>query len=225
MFDRDDIGRGKPACPKRQRTYFEVGVQQLQASIRQFVLDDCGRDDGDAEALDGHVNDGRKRGAGVQPDRRQIGPVEQCAYRLIGLGFPRKGDDRIFREILPRHTTGADPERGTCQETNRVIAQHAIVHGRGGYRSQHKGQLYFLREQPGAQIRRDVDFDLERQIRIGFVDAFDEPRQPRVHDGLGDAEPQHTAHRGAIANLGHHLRAQADQLFRIHHHLPSARRR
>ncbi len=55
--------------------------------VDQFVLDDGGRDHGDTEALDGHMNDSRKRGAGVQPHRRQIRAIEQRTDDLVRLGL------------------------------------------------------------------------------------------------------------------------------------------
>ncbi|MGY4410753.1 hypothetical protein ACVWW4_002489 [Bradyrhizobium sp. LB7.1] len=60
---------------------------------------------------------------------------------------------------------------------------------------------------------------------IDLVHALHEAGQPGVHDSFGNAETHHTAHRRAVADLGQHLGAQADQFFRIHHHLPAARRR
>jgi hypothetical protein len=75
------------------------------------------------------------------------------------------------------------------------------------------------------QVGRHVDLDLQRQVGIEVVDALDQPRQPGMHDGLGDAEPEHAAHRRAVADLGHHLGAQPDQLLRIDQHLAAARGR
>ena len=46
-----------------------------------------------------------------------------------------------------------------------------------------------------------------------------------MHDGLGDAEPKHAAHRRAVADNRQHFRAQPDQFLGIDHQLPSAWRR
>ena len=161
----------------------------------------------------------------MQTDRRQVGPVEHTAHRLIGTGLARERDHRKAREVAPGHLALAEAEDGACQEVDVVVAQHPALHVGRGQRSDHESELDLLREQPGRQVRRDVDLDLQRQVWIDIVHTLHQLRQPGVHNGLGDAEPQHAAHRGTVADLRHHLRAQADQLLGIDKHLPSARRR
>ena len=116
-------------------------------------------------------------------------------------------------------------ERRTGKKSDGIIAQHPVADGRRRQRSEQEREFDFLRQEPGPQIRGDVDLDLEREIGVGVIDALDQLRQPGVDDGFGDAEPQHAMHRRAVADRRQHFRTQPDQLLGIHHHLPAARRR
>src|SRR5690242_2528025 len=125
-FDGNGIRRGQPACREAERRDTDVRVDKLQAALSELIFDDGGGNDGDAQPFDRHVNDGRKRGAGVEPDRRQVGLVEQGAHHLVRLGFARKGDDRICRQIAQQERAVADAKRRTGHETDRIVAQYPI---------------------------------------------------------------------------------------------------
>lgn len=76
-----------------------------------------------------------------------------------------------------------------------------------------------------AQRGRDIDLDLDRQMRIAAVHLLDEVWQPCVDDRLGDAQSDDAANGRRVAKCGEHLGPHSDHLLGIAEHLPSARRR
>ena len=122
----------------------------------------------------------------MQPYRRKSGRLNGSA-RFHRAGSARKGDDREFRQIVQGQPPACRARARARHKAYGIIAQRPVVDHRRRQRPEHEGEFDFLCEQPGSQIRGDVDLDFEREVRVGVVDALDQLRQPGVDDGFGDA--------------------------------------
>lgn len=104
-----------------------------------------------------------------------------------------------------------EPDLARGDKGHAEAAERPIIDVRIVRRPDQEGEVEVLGRQTLVQVGRNIDLDLQFEIRVGGVDPLDQRRQPGMDDAFGDAEANDAAYGGAVADRFDHVGPHPDQ--------------
>ena len=179
-------------CLEEERIGPPAIVDFAQPACAEMLFDHRSGQAGDAEPVEGHLKANGIVGGGHDAD---LGvPAAKMIIQLaMGDGAAGMGEDRVVRKVVRQDLAGRKPER---RRGHPRIGRLPQLRGKSGLaveRTALKCQIKIVRGERLGEIGREIDRQLDVDVRKPRPHLDQERLKPSVGDKLADAEPEDPA--------------------------------